>query len=556
MLRRFQVLFIVGLGLFSIPAAADEPTDKSASSDAGASLAASPPAEKDSPAAPAPVSEVKPIEPKGAWYQNWETVVTGYFRAPLALGLSSRPNPDNLTGPSHTQVSYGPNRTIDSSYWGFTYTRLQEEDWAQLFVHEKHKHVDAVIGMMGYWFQAAGFRNPDASWFPGMAYLVLDTDFNVGPIKPNIALTMGAWWPKFGYFEKYDTYTLGRFRQMGEQLKLTVPVGTRFTGVATQGFGTNRDGSYNYEGTNNPLYNSQTYVDLLTYENVELTDNKYVDVGLHFNTMWTLDPNQPLATTDANTATALSYTNASQAHLSVLGAEVNLTAPHAGRVWLSPSFISVKNGWALGGDGAGGTEVMHSMGGAGIAENYMGYNGNTGASTGTGTMVNFGFLYENTLSGILGKPKGSVMPEVTLNVFGLLANSSLDLPAMVTSPHPPSSLKQFKYGADITVQPWDWLGFMLRYDFVNMDTDLPAYVFMAITPRVVFSSHFLSSESIYLQYTRYTYGDKMVLAGTWPWDSNANTGSIEPGAGITQQGSYAGKPPDANVIKLQATIAF
>jgi hypothetical protein len=556
MSRRFPVLFVLGLGLISIPAAADEPTDKSTSSDA------EPPSAAPSPAAPAPTapplaSEVKPVEQKGAWYQNWETSVTGYFRAPLALGLSSRPSPDNLKGPSSTQVSYGPNRTVDANYFAFTYTRLQEQDWAELFVHEKHKHVEAVLGMMGYWYQTDGFRVPDASWFPGMAYLVLDTDFKVGPVTPNIALTMGAWWPKFGYFEKYDTYTLGRFRQVGEQLRLTIPVGPRFTTVLTQGFGTNRDGSYNYESTNNPLYNTLTFDDLLTYENIEVTDNKYIDVGLHYNTMWTADPNAPLATTNANTPTALSYTNAEQAHLTVLGAEANLTVPYAGRLWLSPSFISVRNGWALGGDGAGGTEVMHSMGGAGIASNYMGYAGNPTSSTGSGSMVNFGFLYENKLSNILGKPKGSVMPEVTLSVFGLLADASVDLPANVSTPHPPPSFKEFKYGADLTVQPLDWLGFVLRYDFVNLDLDLPAYVYSVITPRIVFSSHFLSSESIYIQYSRYTYGDKMVLAGTWPWNQNANTGALVPGNGILQgQGPYAGKEPDANVIKLQATVAF
>jgi hypothetical protein len=553
MLRRCRVFCVLALVLISNRAAADEPTDKPTSNDTEPPPAASPPPTVLAP----PVTDSKPVQPNDAWYKNWQTSVTGYFRAPLALGISSRPNPDNLTGPSHTQVSYGPNRTVDANYFAFTYTRLQEQDWAQLFVHETHKHVDAVVGMMGYWFQSAGFRNPDASWFPGMAYLVLDTDFGLAGLKPNIALTMGAWWPKFGYFEKYDTYTLGRFRQMGEQLKLTVPVGDRFKAVVTQGFGTNRDGSYNYEGTNNPLYNSQTFVDLLTYENVELTDNKYVDVGLHYNTMWTADPNAPLATTvGANPGTALSYTNASQAHLTVIGAEANLIAPYAGRVWVSPSYIDVKNGWALGGDGAGGTEVMHSLGGAGIATNYMGFAGIPTASTGSGSMFNLGFLYENTLSGVLGKSKGSVMPEVTLSVFGLLADASLDLPANTTSPHPPPSLKELKYGADVTVQPWDWLGFMLRYDIVNLDLDLPAYVFSAITSRVVFSTHFLSSESIYLQYSRYTYGDKMVLAGTWPWNSNANTGSLVPGNGILQQGPYAGQKPDMDVVKLQATIAF
>ena len=120
-------------------------------------------------------------------------------------------------------MSYGPNRTIDANYYSFAYTRLQEQDWAEFFIHAKKKHVDAAVGWMGYWFQAVGFRNPDAAWVPGLAYLSLDTDFEVAGLKPNIAVTVGAWWPSFGYFEKYDTYTLGRFRQIGEQLQLTVP---------------------------------------------------------------------------------------------------------------------------------------------------------------------------------------------------------------------------------------------------------------------------------------------------------------------------------------------
>jgi hypothetical protein len=464
------------------------------------------------------------------------------------MGISSRPGPTSPNGPSSTQLSYGPNRTIDANYYAFTYTRLQEQDWAELFVREKHKHVEAVLGMMGYWFQSAGFRNPDASWFPGMAYIVLDTDFALAGIKPNIAFTMGAWWPSFGYFEKYDTYTLGRFRQMGEQLKLTVPVTPDLTTVVTQGFGTNRDGSYNFEGTNNPLYNSQVGLDVLTYENIQVTYNKYFDVGLHYNNEWTADPY--LLT--GLPGSGKSYEDAAQAHLSVVGAVANISAPYAGRLWISPSFISVKNGWAL---ANGGTEVMHSLGGLGVAGNYMGWNNTPSSSTGSGSMFNLGFLYENTLSSIQGKPRGSMRPEVTLNVFGLLADASFDLPAGSTFPGPglpaQNSLKAFKYGADVTVQTLDWLAFMLRYDAVNVDLAHPGYVYNVVTPRVVFSSHFLSGESIYLQYSRYRYGDNMLLGQVWPWGA-----AVVQGNDVLQSGAYQGKKPDTDVVKLQATIGF
>jgi hypothetical protein len=113
------------------------------------------------------------------------------------------------------------------------------------------------------------------------------------------------------------------------------------------------------------------------------------------------------------------------------------------------------------------------------------------------------------------------------------------------------SLGQFKYGADVEYQAFDWLGLMLRWDEVNYNLDHGGYVFSAITPRITFSSHFLSGESVYLQYSRYRYGDEMVLGGQWPWGTDMVAGSH-----ITQSGPYIHEKPDMDVVKLQATVAF
>jgi hypothetical protein len=552
MLRRFQASFVLLVCLVSLPAAAAEaPTDDSPNERK--------PAEPPTMAPPAPATmqppsatptEAKPVaEPASVAEQPgpWQVEVNGYFRAPLAMGLSSRPGPDNQMGPASTQVSYAPNRVVDSSYYSFAYTRLQELDWAEVFIHAKKKHVDAAVGWMGYWFGAVGFRNPDAAWAPGLAYIALDTDFMEGArLKPNIALTAGAWWPSFGYFEKYDTYTLGRFRQIGEQLKLTVPLSSDLAMAFVEGFGAGRDGHWS-PGTS-PLYSTTTALDLVTWANVELTYKKYLDVGLHYNTEWTADPNLAQGTVPGDK----SYAAYKAAHLTVAGAEVNVRAPYVGRLWLSPSYINVRNGWAL---ANGGTEVMHSLGGAGIATNYMGFNNSPGDSTGSGSMLNLGLLYENTLSGVQGEEPGRVH-EVTLSIFGLLAKSSLDLPPLpagtaATSTRPQSSITQFKYGADVTLQYLTWLAFMLRYDAVNDNLSQPGFVFSSITPRAIISSHFLSRERIYIQYSRYIYGDKMVLAGTWPWGT-----PIVAGTDILQGGPYSGKKPDENVVKIQADVAF
>jgi hypothetical protein len=505
------------------PAAEKKPTSGSASEEAAI----------PEPSAP----EEKAAEPEG-----WHTELHGYFRAPMALGFSSRPGPDDPNGANHTQVSYGPNRTVDASYYSFAYTRLQEQDWAEVTIHEKKKHVDAAVGWMGYWFQGVGYRDLDASWAPAIASVALDTDFDMGGVKPNVMLTMGAFWPSFGYFEKYDTYTLGRFRQMGEQVKLTVPVNPDLKLTLVHGLGSSRDGSYQTQVT--PLYAGTTAIDLLTYANVDLAYQKAFNVGLHYNTEWTADPNLAKGTMPDDK----SYQAVQKAHLTVIGAEANVRASGFGHLWISPSYIHVRNGWAL---ANGGTEVMHSLSGVGIATNYLGWGDAPESSTGSGSLTNFGFTYENSLSNIQGKELGSVMPDVSFSVFGLVTSAKFDLPP--GSDFPRSTLKQFKYGADVTLQALKWLGFMMRYDFVNYDTANDGFVFSAITPRVVFSSNFLSSERIYIQYSRYTYGDNMTLGAKWPvpWGQ-----ALVAGNDIIQNGPYAGKKPDQNVVKLQAEIAF
>jgi hypothetical protein len=547
-----RLSLVLGLCLISVAAEAQEPAATDEAPAATGDQPAPPPAEKPAAtpqppptgaAVPEKVPPVAPAEPSG-----WHTEIHGYLRAPVSLGLSERPSPDDMAGPSKLQVSYGPNRVFDWNYYSFAYTRLQEQDWAELFVHEKKKHVEAVLGWMGYWFQGAGFRNPDAAWIPGMAYLTLDTDFKAGGVSPNAALTVGAWWPRFGYFEKYDTYTLGRFRQIGGQGTLTVPFGPDFTVVLTGGFGTARDGSYNFTLNNiSPLYAGQTDLDLLTWINLQLLYQKYVDVGLHLNTEWMADPSL-IPDTMMNPK---SFTAASAAHLSVAGAEVNLQAPYLGHLWISPSYISVRNGWALG----QGTEVMHGLGGLGVAFNYLGWNNSPTDSTGSGSMINLGFMYENSVSGILGKPRGSMVPDLTVSVFGLFTSASLDLPAATTTLKQ-NSLQQIKYGADATVQMADWVSFMLRGDIVDYDLAHDGYIFAILTARLQIASQILSSERIYLQYSRYKYGDKMVLNATWPV-TTLGGGSLVQGSSVIQQApAYSGKTPDENVVKLQAEISF
>lgn len=470
--------------------------------------------------------------------RKWDVGIGGYFRAPMTLAISRRPGPDDLTGEPQTQISYGPNRTVDSNYYSFAYTRLQERDWAEIFIRARREHVEATIGWMGYWFAGAGFRNPDAAWLPGIAYLSLYTDFELGGIQPDVTLSVGSFWPHFGRFDKYDTFTLGQYRQLGEQLKLAIPFTDDFTTTIVQGFGTGRDGSFNIVAP--PPYQDKVGLNLIEYAHLQFNYGKWFEVGLHHNMQWTRDPNLY-----QQTSAGKSYTNAREAELVTWGGEARVAVPYVGSLWVSPSHVTIKNGWAL---GEAGVEIVHGLSPESLAVNYLGWSGSPADSTGSGTLFNLGFLYENKLSNVLGQAAGS-SPEVTLNVFGLLVDASLDRPegSLISQ----NKISQFKWGADVEYNPKKWVGLMARWDEVNYDLNNPGYIFSAITGRLSFYSDFLSGERIFIQYSRYRYGDKMTLAGAWPWGVPLVAGSE-----IIQGGPYAGSKPDMDVVKLQADIKF
>ena len=189
-----------------------------------------------------------------------------------------------------------------------------------------------AVGWMGYWFQSVGFRNYDAAWAPGLAYVALDTDFGDGDLKPNIAFTAGAWWPSFGYFEKYDTYTLGRFRQLGGQLKADGPFHFR---LDVHGDGRFRD---------RPGRQLQPWgARLLRGHHGHRSDRlpelkvnyaKYADLAFHINTEWTADPN---LTQQARWVTS-PLRRPSRPISRSLASRPTCVRPTAGHLWISPSL--------------------------------------------------------------------------------------------------------------------------------------------------------------------------------------------------------------------------
>ena len=96
-----------------------QPTEGPSAEAAGTATSQGPTVPAPAPASPSvalpsePPSDLEEQEPPKP---RWDFGVRGYFRAPVALGISNRVNPDNPNGPAQQQISYGPKRTVDANY--------------------------------------------------------------------------------------------------------------------------------------------------------------------------------------------------------------------------------------------------------------------------------------------------------------------------------------------------------------------------------------------------------------------------------------------------------
>jgi len=520
---------------------------KAAAEEASSPVSTAPAEEPSSPVPKAAAEEPSSPVPKAAAeepsWNGWRPDFSGYFRAPLGIAIANHLDPGNAPNkPSGTQLSFAPDHAVDGNFNSFAFTRVQETDWAEVYIHARKKHVDGAVGWGGYWFQSAGYQRPFAQWMPGFAWIRLDGDFQVAGVTPNAAVQVGAFWPTFGYFPAYDTYTMGRIRQIGERIDLKVPFTSNFTVTLTQGVGGNRNGfasvgTVPVVGISNK--DTTTALDLLAYANLAIDYRDNVHIGLHWNRSWTTDPGNDAGLPTAGGAT---FQDVRDAYLQVTAGEVKLNYPRAGLVWLSPTYVQIKNGWAL--DPLGGVEVLHSQSGL-FGANFMGYEGTVTNSTGSGSTFAVGGMYQNTLGSVMGRGFGTELPDLRLDVFGLLARSRRDLPS---GSNLQKELNQFKWGASLTGQTLTWLALMLRFDRVNnaspkiVDLQIPGNDFSMLTARLIVMSHFSSGEMVYIQYTRYFLGDAYRTtpgAADYQFPSNPHVGY-----------------PAENVVAVSATMSW
>ena len=300
-------------------------------------------------------------------------------------------------------------------------------------------------------------------------------------------MQLGVFWDRFGYVEPYDTYVFGRTHQGGVKVAYDLPGGGR----VQAGIG---------------IHQAQLQQNLGLTPIAHLAGSYPIapslTVGAYALRTWTRDKPQLSPIQDGTM-----YVAGADAHYKLPGERGTINAQFAyyhmdKALYLAPAL-----------------EVMHSTGGRGLTENFLGTDGSDDGS---------GHMYTAALDAPIG-----ITPEFGVRAFGMAT--------WVRSPQrdemDPAANRDrrmyLKWGLEPSYRILPKLAVSARFDRVILDLYDSENSFRVLSPKLSFPLD--TWGEIFIMYSHYWYGDKIHLrSGQIPLETM----------------------PDRNVFKLQAQVRW
>jgi hypothetical protein len=378
----------------------------------------------------------------------------GYARIPL--GFDTTPRSPYL---------------VDGDYFlsGFAYTRLNEPDWTELFFSAKYGDYRAKFGFFASLY--SDYATTQLADQYGIAQASIEAQRFLG--IQHLSVEAGVFWDRFGHIDAYDTYLFGRTHQGG--VKARYDFGR---GFVQAGAGAHQAITQQNEGMT-PV--------------AHLAGGVPVGRGLvsgYLLYSWTSDKPK-LSTIEPGS-------------LLIYGADVRYPILDWGPLYVVAAGYQADHALFL----APAVELLHSSGGRGLTENFLGL---TSSNNGTGSLY----------TGALDWPAWFTR-RIGLRVFGMVtyvqSDQKSDMPSINRD-----GRTYLKWGVEPSYMVK--LGAVVasvRFDRVILDMDDQENSFRAVSPRLRFP---LSTwGSLLCQYSHYFYGDKVQLRpGQVPLENQADT---------------------------------
>ena len=538
--------------------------------------------------------------------KEWKTDFHGYFRVPFRLGIGSRPAPTTTdTEMAETDTgtrAEGQSATTlhaplipDGQYLSWQSTSHNRSDWAEMFFGIGNSWAKATIGIQGYNFTDVSFNDPNTQYGIGQAYVTLTPD--LGYENMRIALKVGAYQDRYGAAGKYDageydTYLFGRTHVMGETLRADYDINEAWGLWAEEGVGGKRPDPSSF---NNARFT------MLAHGHLGLNKGNDMQFSTHLLYSWAQEEDRPYNTSKDSTQYANSIVDAKDGNMWVAGVDARFDLGAFGYLYGGYSHVGANNALVVG----RALEVIHASGGGeyqlGIVDNYFGPGcraagadpnvprtaalaGASGpfpeCSAGTGSVDTVLAQYEFSLTNFLqmseegGQKFWGEGSDLKIALYGMLNKVKSDYkPVDKTIWGATDGNLKVKYGADLQDHATPSITVALRADRLQPNKDVPEQSFSIISPRIVFTSNWVTREQLSFQYSRYVYNQRECVSGPSPAGfaryRNANSAlCVQPppaatppdGFGINsdnQTVTNRGAPsqrPDVNVFNIQATF--
>lgn len=186
--------------------------------------------------------------PGGA--DTWAMTYSGYFRAPMRMGISDNTGPQhireagfdadgNLVNPEGNVISHeydastdtwDGNATLpkkmtlhrpvipDDQYGSWQFSPHNKNDWAEMFFSVGNGTVAGTLAIQGFQFTDSAWKEDQAQFGIGQGWVEINHDLGFENVKFNARV--GSHWARYGMAGvydggEYDTYLFGRTHTMG-----------------------------------------------------------------------------------------------------------------------------------------------------------------------------------------------------------------------------------------------------------------------------------------------------------------------------------------------------
>jgi len=374
---------------------------------------------------------------------------------------------------------------VDNDYFlsGFSYTRLYEPDWSELFFSARRGNYKAEFGLFASLYSDYAAARLENQFGIAQASVTAEKFLDVDPLSVQI----GVFWDRFGYIQPYDTYLFGRTHQGGVKVAYALPG----DGHVQAGIGVHQAQLQQNQGTTPVAHVAGNYP---VYPGVQL--------GGYLLRTWTRDVRQ--------------LSPIKNGTMYVAGVDARYQLPNdLGSAYLGFSFLKMDKVLYL----ASALEIMHSTGGRGITENFLGTDS---SDDGTGKMYN-----------LAADVPVKITDKIGARAFGL---ASWVRSNQVDEMDPLQNRDRrlyFKWGVEPSYKLLQHLVGSVRFDRVILDVYDRDNSFRVLSPRLSFPLD--QWGELFVMYSHYWYGDKVHLRpGQVPLETE----------------------PDTDVFKLQAQVVW